>query len=178
MRAPRPLPTKSKLADLVDRGELRFISTGGLSFGGDNSVSSIVAQVCTAVPASNWGGNTPMSGVYDCQGKGTDIRNAADTPPAATNLPRVPGGGLPGGGGFPGGGQPGSGGLPGGIPANLTPEQMQFGMCVLQHGGNPQDLLGIASGGKPSAQTEAAIDQCGGLPPGPPPSIGPPPQGP
>jgi 4-amino-4-deoxy-L-arabinose transferase-like glycosyltransferase len=96
-----PAMTKERLADLVDRGELRFLSAGGfLPFGGAASGSAVAAQICTAVPPSTWGG-TGSAGVLDCRGKGDAIRTA--TPPATVSpgAPRGGAQGAPGGFDFP-----------------------------------------------------------------------------
>jgi hypothetical protein len=114
-----PAMTVSRLAGLVDHGELRFIAAGGGGFlgGGRGGVSSVVRQVCTSVDASNWSGSG-ASGIYDCQGKGDALRSLAATATATDD----PGGGPTGG--FPGGGFPGGGGPPGapnGGPGGFAP---------------------------------------------------------
>jgi 4-amino-4-deoxy-L-arabinose transferase-like glycosyltransferase len=100
-----PAMTPSKLADLVAKGQLRFVSTGGGGFGGfggggSSAVNQAVTKACTAVPASRWGG-TGTSTVYDCQGKQAAIRAVKITKGASTPAGR--GGPFAGGGGGPGG---------------------------------------------------------------------------
>jgi hypothetical protein len=78
-----PAMTQERLADLVDRGELRFLAAGGgMPFGANISGPAVAAQVCTAVPASTWGGTG--AGVLDCKGRGEAIRTGkAPASPAA-----------------------------------------------------------------------------------------------
>ena len=97
----------SRVAQLVDTGQLRFFSLGG-GFGGPGGSSSAITSVCTAVDASAWGGSG-ASGIYDCQGKADALRSAADAAPAGRGDGPI---GLPGGGqvpaGAPGGGLQGA----------------------------------------------------------------------
>ncbi len=87
-----PAMTPTKLADLVERGELRFVSTGGGAFGslghGSNAVDQAVTTVCTNVPAGLWGGSG-TSTLYDCAGKAPQLRTAkaTDTTPTAPRSP-------------------------------------------------------------------------------------------
>ena len=85
----------ARLADLVERGELRFVLVGG-GFGGfgggagRGAVTSVVTAACTSVPSSSWGG-TGGGVVYDCAGRAPEIRAAGASPsasrPAATGQP-------------------------------------------------------------------------------------------
>ena len=99
-----PAMTQTKLADLVAKEQLRFVSTGGGGFGGfggagSSTVNQVVTKACTAIPATHWGG-TGTSTVFDCKGKQAAIRavkttNAAPTPAGRRNP--FPGAGGPGG---------------------------------------------------------------------------------
>jgi 4-amino-4-deoxy-L-arabinose transferase-like glycosyltransferase len=94
-----PALTQTRLADLVRNGELRFVQAGGgfgggapggrAGGGGTNGVTNIAASVCTAVPATNWGG-TGASSIYDCGGKADAI--AAATPTASQAAGTAPAG--------------------------------------------------------------------------------------
>lgn len=155
-----PAMTQAKLADLVQKGQLRFVSAGGggfAGFGGGSStgVNQAVTEACTVVPASNWGG-TGASTVYDCKGKADALRSVkvSKTPDATGG----PGGGLPGGAGPPGG-------------ADFTKLQA----CLERNG------VKAGSGGQPNFNDpalEKAMQKCqqylGGLPggPGAPPAAG------
>jgi 4-amino-4-deoxy-L-arabinose transferase-like glycosyltransferase len=108
--------SKERLAELVANGELRFV------MGGSGAISAVVAEACTAVPATTWGASSGSGTLYDCSGQADAIRTSTATVQAG----RGPGnGGFPGnggqpaggfpGGGFPGGGFPG-GSFPGGVP--------------------------------------------------------------
>jgi hypothetical protein len=108
--------TQRRLAELVAKGELRYVLGGGGGFGGPGggggaNVTGIVSQACTSVPASTWGGTSGT--LYDCQGKADAIRTV-EVRATAGGQGRVGAnaGGQPptGGQGFPGGGAGGAGG--------------------------------------------------------------------
>ena len=97
-----PAMTPTKLADLVAKRQLRFVSTGGGGFGGfggggSTAVSQAVTKACTAIPATRWGG-TGTSTVYDCKDMQAAIRAVRISKAGST-----PGRGNP----FAGGGGPG-----------------------------------------------------------------------
>jgi 4-amino-4-deoxy-L-arabinose transferase-like glycosyltransferase len=119
--------SKERLAELVAAGELRFV------MGGSGGIAAVVAEACTAVPATTWGGSSGSGTLYDCSGKADAILASTATVQAG----RGPGtGGFPGAGGAPGagaggpgvggvfgtGGFPGSG-TPGAVPAGASPGQ-------------------------------------------------------
>ncbi len=185
--------TVDRVAAVVERGELRFVIVGGGVMGGGGSGSAI-AKACTEVSPSAWtAGTTAAPGtsaaastpgtppapagpgggtLYDCAGRAEAIRANRDA--AGTLASGVPGSNPEGVSGGPG---PPGGALPPGmsIPAGITPTQMKFGMCVMQHGGNIQGLLDAASGKTPTPELQTAIDACGGLAAaGPPPGATPP----
>jgi 4-amino-4-deoxy-L-arabinose transferase-like glycosyltransferase len=89
--------TSAKLADLVTKGELRFVSAAGGGIGGPggpggaSTATAKVASVCTVVPASAYGGTDASAAagggggfggpggfggagtIYDCQGHGAEL---------------------------------------------------------------------------------------------------------
>jgi 4-amino-4-deoxy-L-arabinose transferase-like glycosyltransferase len=68
-----PAMTQSRLADLVSRGELRFVDTGGFTLGDPNQIKQLVAQVCAKVPPTTWQSTAPGT-LYDCAGRQDAIR--------------------------------------------------------------------------------------------------------
>jgi hypothetical protein len=149
-----PAMTQDRLADLVDAGDLRFVAGGGgLSFGGSgSSVSSIVADVCEPVPASSWDpAATGDSTVFDCKGKGADIRAAVVDTSSTAQLGdgRAPGG-LPGAGGFPG-----AGGQVPGLPAGTDPTQLMD--CLSEQGVD----LGAGAPTQVDDTLRDALEACG-----------------
>jgi hypothetical protein len=72
-------PSVAWFADQVRQGNISWVLTGGQmggGFGGDgragsSAVMTAVANACTAVPASAYGGSDTesSSGLYDCRGK-------------------------------------------------------------------------------------------------------------
>ena len=128
--------SQERLAQLVERGELRFVKSGGGfggfgGLGGGNTVTtSVVPQVCSPVSASNWGGDARTStGLYDCQGQADAIRNATPSPAssspagASQTTPVAPI--VPAGAGTTpvSGSTPGSGSIPAGQTPTSTPGQ-------------------------------------------------------
>jgi 4-amino-4-deoxy-L-arabinose transferase-like glycosyltransferase len=145
-----PSMTRTRLSDLVQRGDLRFVS-GGIGFGGfpgaattGVDIGELVAQVCTAVPATNWGG-TGTSAVYDCKGNAKELRTAKV---AASSTPTIPGGGA-----FPGGG------APGGFPMIDAATLEKVAKCFSKHGvtltGGIPDFM--------STKFQKAIQACSSL---------------
>jgi LPXTG-motif cell wall-anchored protein len=130
-----PAMTPAKLADLVKNGELRYVSGagGGLAggfggpggAGGSGGLIQGVAQVCTAVDASSWGGSD-TSTVYDCAGKASALRKI--TVSRQAQVPAPSGGGRTGNGVGPAGGGPGGTGGPGGAGFQ------QVAACLQEHG--------------------------------------------
>ncbi len=155
-----PALTQTRLADLVRNGELRFVQAGG-GFGGGApgggiggsaagggrgtiGVTSIVTSVCTAVPATNWGG-TGTSSIYDCATKADAI--AAATPTAGQAAETTPTGAAPG---ASNGGQ--------GVPAG-QPDFAAVQACMDDKG----LTLPAPTGGQPTPddKTLAALQACG-----------------
>ena len=97
-----------RVADLVARGDLRYLAVGGFGgFGGGPGgagstagLDQVVRTACTQVDASQWG-SSGTSGVWDCRGKAAAMRKAARTTTANPTTPNTNGGatdgrGLPG----------------------------------------------------------------------------------
>ncbi len=128
-----PSMTRTQLSDLVRDGDLRFVSGGG-GFGGvpgattGVNIGALVAQVCPAVPATNWGG-TGTSTVYDCKGKARELRTAKAE---ASSTPTSPGGSAYPDGPFSGGNGPGGG--PGGFADIDAATLEKFTKCFAKHG--------------------------------------------
>jgi 4-amino-4-deoxy-L-arabinose transferase-like glycosyltransferase len=89
-----PAMTPSKLADLVGRGELRFVDTGGFALGDPNQIKQLVGQVCAKVAPTAWQSTAPGS-LYDCAGRQDAIRTTKLAPIAP---PRAAPAGAPTGG--------------------------------------------------------------------------------
>jgi hypothetical protein len=66
-----------RLADLINRGELRFVMTGG-GFGGrpradGADIMGAVETACIPIPATTWGGSGSSS-LFDCGGQTNNVR--------------------------------------------------------------------------------------------------------
>lgn len=85
-----PVVTRREVAEWVERGEVRYFLLGGRGgfggFGGGDDSTADVGTVCTAVPASEWGGSGGGVGetLYDCAGKGAQLVAAAGRPVSLT----------------------------------------------------------------------------------------------
>jgi hypothetical protein len=77
-----PAMTRVKLADLVQRHQLRFVAPGGVPQA-TNDISALVNQACAPVDAAVWGSSGP-SGLYDCAGRAAAVRTAKVTAPTPT----------------------------------------------------------------------------------------------
>ncbi len=69
----------ANVARLIAGDKLRFLAVAGRGgFGGfaGGGLSGAVRSTCVEVPASNWGGTAPSSGVYDCRGKAAALKSA------------------------------------------------------------------------------------------------------
>jgi 4-amino-4-deoxy-L-arabinose transferase-like glycosyltransferase len=151
----------SRVADAVASGELRFIAAGGGGGGGfggpgGGGYAGAVAQVCTPVSATSWGG-TGSSSVYDCQGKADQLRAAASSS-SATGRSRSGGGSAGNGSSSGGSGSGGYGNAGGGGPASGSDgfDMQAMQTCLAEHG---LDLSnGAPDMNDPSAQ--AAFQDC------------------
>jgi 4-amino-4-deoxy-L-arabinose transferase-like glycosyltransferase len=86
-----PAMTREGLAELVSRGELRFVDVRGFSLGDPNQVKQVVAQVCTKVDPTAW--HAPVGTLYDCAGH----QNAIRTTKLSSAAPTGASGAAPGG---------------------------------------------------------------------------------
>jgi 4-amino-4-deoxy-L-arabinose transferase-like glycosyltransferase len=68
-----PAMSRDKLASLVTDGKLRFVDTGGFTLGDPGQIAQVVTEACVHVGASAWG-SAGASTLYDCQGRGSVIR--------------------------------------------------------------------------------------------------------
>jgi len=66
-------PSVAWFADQVRQGNISWVLTGGQMGGdgraGSSAVMAAVANACTAVPSSAYGGGDGTDGLYDCRGK-------------------------------------------------------------------------------------------------------------
>jgi 4-amino-4-deoxy-L-arabinose transferase-like glycosyltransferase len=85
-----PAMTRNHLADLVSRGELRFVDIGGFTLGDPNQIKQLVAQVCTKVDPAAW--HAAAATLYDCAGHQDAIRTTKLAPAAAPSAGGSPGG--------------------------------------------------------------------------------------
>ena len=135
----------SRVADLVSRGELRYLAVSGFGgFGGGPgltgsgvSLGQVVSTACTQVDASVWGGSG-TSGVWDCRGKARAMRKAARSTSANATTPNA-NGNAPGGVGIPG----------------IDLQQIQ--QCLTQHG---VKLRGGSSPNLSDPKTANALRSC------------------
>jgi 4-amino-4-deoxy-L-arabinose transferase-like glycosyltransferase len=130
-----PAMTQPRLADLVARHELRFVTPGG-GFGG-TTIGAVVTEVCAPVDATNWGASGP-SGVYDCAGRAGPIRAARVTAAPATGQ-----------------------GVPPGIRLGSATAVARLVQCLQQHGWDP--TAGSLNLSTPAASH--AISACAALVP-------------
>ncbi len=68
-----PAMSRDQLASLVADGKLRFVDTGGFTLGDPGQIAQLVTQACVHVDASLWA-SSATSTLYDCQGRGSVIR--------------------------------------------------------------------------------------------------------
>jgi 4-amino-4-deoxy-L-arabinose transferase-like glycosyltransferase len=153
-----PAMTADRLAELVDGGELRFVSAGGGrgpgGFGGGLMVAEWVSAACVPAELGDLG-DVDTSAIYDCKGRADDIVDAAANPPAATEPPA---GGAP----APDPGTPPIGGQQ---PPAGGPDIEALNQCFTEQGLDPGALQqGQLDFDDPEVQ--AAFEACADLLPG------------
>jgi 4-amino-4-deoxy-L-arabinose transferase-like glycosyltransferase len=190
-----PAMTPERLAELVDRGKLRFVSPGGGSFGGFGGISAVstwVSVACPTLDVSQVAGATSRTVIYDCQRRGAEILAAAAssptlaTPPPLANDPAAPSV-PPSRGTIPSSQSTMPGNVPGAPPFGgggaVPPGFEQVAACFAEHGIAPPDVQGgpLALPDPNDSKFQAAFDDCaryfpsgfpagpGAVPGGPPP---------
>jgi len=93
--------TLARLADLVESGNLRFVSTGGAGGGpggggpggagrGGSRIAAAVVTACTPLVEVS-GAPSGADGIYDCRGAAAALRQGATTAPESTDTARPDG---------------------------------------------------------------------------------------
>jgi hypothetical protein len=68
-----PAMTRTRLANLVARDQLRFVDVGGFTLGDTNQMRELVTQACRQVSSTVWHATGPST-LYDCRGRQYTIR--------------------------------------------------------------------------------------------------------
>ena len=131
-----PAMTREGLADLVSRGELRFVDVGGFTLGDPNQIKQLVTQVCTRVDPTAW--HAPAGTLYDCAGHQDAIRTTKLTPAAPTGA---------------------AGAAPGGYKLGPAAAVAKLVACLSAHGWSP-----TAAGSNPTTPAATkALAACASL---------------